>query len=321
MVATVTDNLSIKAYWSEARFAEPNANLSLDAVDADGDDATAIAITQGLLLSQEGETAVDAYNAASLTQAHLASALTAKSYRGLQASDDDDGSDLATSGGLNSLGVVASDHAGRKSDTPGAGTGLAIDNTGSIHFDLTASEIGSSGSVAAADLTGVDDSDRETFTEFTAEVDQSGGDVEVTVEASGRFFVMPVVEVAAVEDDAGTADVDETVEGVDEVVGREGLRDNPLTRIDFYASTGTFDIDGDDDTDETVLKYIGSVGGSAAGAQDYDGDLDDDDATTDNDSRKYIYTMTISESALADAVGSKGDYSGHEAVPTVVEGS
>ena len=101
-----------------------------------------------------------------------------------------------------------------------------------------------------------------------------------------RFFVMPVVGVTAVEDDPQTTDVDATVEEVEEVVGREGLRDNPLTRIDFYATTGTFDIDGDDDTDETVLKYIGSVDGSAAGAQDFDANLDTDDATTDNDSRK-----------------------------------
>ena len=81
-------------------------------------------------------------------------------------------------------------------------------------------------------------------------------------------------------------------------------------RINFYATTGTFDIDGDDDTNETVLKYIGSVDGSAAGAQDFDANLDNDAATTNNDSRKYIYAMTISESALADAVGSKGEYTG-----------
>ena len=86
MVATVTDNLSIKAYWSEARFGA--ANLSLDAVHAAGDAAAAIEITQGLVLCpQESSTDVDGDNAASLTQATLASALTAKSYRGLQASE------------------------------------------------------------------------------------------------------------------------------------------------------------------------------------------------------------------------------------------
>ena len=98
------------------------------------------------------------------------------------------------------------------------------------------------------------------------------------------------------------------------MVGREGLRDNPLTRIDFYATTTTFDIDlianEGVDARETTLKYIGSVDGSAAGAQDFYANVNDD-GTTDNDSRKYIYVMTISESALADMVGSKGDYTGY----------
>ena len=58
----------------------------------------------------------------------------------------------------------------------------------------------------------------------------------------------------------------------------------------------TFDIDGEDNAngDDVVLKYIGSVDGSAAAAQDFDDNVDADDATTDNDSRKYIYAMTIS---------------------------
>ena len=281
MVATVTDNLSIKAYWSEARFG--TAALSLDAVDADGGAATAIEITQGLFLPQEGATDVDGYNAASLTQASLASALTAKSYRGLQASDDDDGSEITDRASV--IDVEAC-------DCFGGGTLLTT---------------------MIKDVENVDDSDRETFTGFAAEVDQSGGDVEVTVEASGRFFVMPVVEVLEVDADP---DADPPVVGVDavaEVVGKEGLRDNPLTRIDFYATTKTFDIDGEDNAngDDVVLKYIGSVDGSAAGAEDFDANIDNDAATTDNDSRKYIYTMTISESALAEAVGSKGEYSGH----------
>ena len=299
MVATVTDGLSIKAYWPEARFGT-EANLSLSAAG----DETDIEITQGLFLPQEGMTAVDAYNAASLTQAHLASALTAKSYRALQASDDDNGSEITD---LNSLGVVASDHGGQKSATPPVGTGLAATVTTVDVFDLTASDI----DATAAGVGSVEDSDRETFERFTAEVDQSGGDVEVTVKASGRFFVMPVVAVDAV---VANPTADPPVVGVDavaEVTGNEGLRDNPLARIDFYATTETFDIDGEDNAngDDVVLKYIGSVDGSAAGARDFDGGVVID--SDDNDSREYIYTMTISESALADAVGSKGDYTGH----------
>ena len=63
-------------------------------------------------------------------------------------------------------------------------------------------------------------------------------------------------------------------------------------------------------TDETVLKYIGTVDGADAIVDDFDNDIDDDDETTAHDSRKYIYTLTISESALADMVGSKGEYLG-----------
>ena len=301
MVATVTDNLSIKAYWSEARFGD--GNLSLDAVDADGGAATAIVITQGLVLPQEGMTVVDGYNAAGLTQATLAPALTAKSYRVLQASDQPAAAELEN---INSLGVVAIDHGGQKSDAPSENTALAP--TG-LSFDLEASEIEANDEGVAS----VVDSDRETFTGFAAEVDQSGGDVEVTVKASGRFFVMPVVEVGEVTAEPTATPPVEAVEGVDPVTGSEGLRDNPLTRIDFYATTETFDIDGmdNDNGDDVVLKYIGSMDAATAGARDYDANIDNNAATTDNDSREYIYTMTISESALADMVGSKGEYTGH----------
>ena len=307
LVATVTDNLSIKAYWAEARFGT-GATLSLRALGDDGTVGTPIEITQGLFLPQEGANDVDAYNAPSLTQAALASDLKAKSYRALQADNDAEGATLTN---LNSLVVVSSDHGGQKSATaaPAAGTGLVpADFAG---FDLSASDIGSTGTVAAADIEGIEASDYKTFTAFTAEADQSGGDVEVTVEASGRFFTMPVVEVVEVVADPNADPPVEAVAPVAEVVGNEGLRDNPLTRIDFYATTTTFDIDVDDDTDETTLKYIGSVDGAAAGAQDFDANIDGDAATTANDSRKYIYTMTISEAALADAVGSKGEYTGH----------
>ena len=304
MVATVTDNLSIKAYWSEARFAAPEADLSLRAL-ANG----TVTVDEGLFLPQEAATDVDAYDAASLRQAILASSLTAKYYRALQADNDNEGTMLTY---LNSLGVVASDHGGQKSTTPGmnfVSTELATD-LAEFGFDLSASEIGTRGNVDAATVDEVDDSDRETFTEFAAEVEQSGGDVAVTVEASGRFFVMPVVGVDAVIDDADT-DADESADAIVEVVGREGLMNDPLERIDFYATTVTFDIDGDDEK-ETVLKYIGTVDGADAIVDDFDNDIDELAETTAHDSRKYIYTLTISESALADMVGSKGDYlAGH----------
>ena len=133
MVATVTDNLSIKAYWSEARFAAPAADLSLRALENG-----TVMVTEGLFLPQEAATDVDAYDAASLRQAILASSLTAKYYRALQADNDNEGTSLTY---LNSLGVVASDHGGQKSTTPGmnfVSTELATD-LAEFGFDLSAS--------------------------------------------------------------------------------------------------------------------------------------------------------------------------------------
>ena len=113
MVATVTDNLSIKAYWAEARFGTADL-LPLRALDEAGAPMPTIMVTEGLFLPREGMTDVDDYDAASLKQADLAPSLTAKYYRALQADDNVEGTtdDLIE---LNSLGVVVSDHGGQKS--------------------------------------------------------------------------------------------------------------------------------------------------------------------------------------------------------------
>ena len=61
LLATVTDNFSIKEYWAEARFS--------------GSPIGGLAIADNLFLPREGAVAVDAYNAPTLTQATLASVL------------------------------------------------------------------------------------------------------------------------------------------------------------------------------------------------------------------------------------------------------
>ena len=77
LIATVTDNLSIKEYWAEARFTTSPGGLT---------------IANNLFLPREGGVAVDAYNAPTLTQATLASSFSVQSYRAIQNLTDLDAS-------------------------------------------------------------------------------------------------------------------------------------------------------------------------------------------------------------------------------------
>ena len=85
MVATLTDDLSIKEYWAEMRFTSSPGGLTID---------------DHLFLPREGAVAVDAYNAPTLTQATLASSFTAHTYRAVQNLDD-----VPTLASLNLLAV------------------------------------------------------------------------------------------------------------------------------------------------------------------------------------------------------------------------
>ncbi len=108
LTVTLTDNLSIKNYWTEARF----GGMALtDDVTIGGQ-----AITNGgLLLPREGGVEVDAYNVdGDLSQSKLESPKVL-TFRGLQAADG-----VITP--LQSIGIVATDHGGNDSK----GTGLAM---------------------------------------------------------------------------------------------------------------------------------------------------------------------------------------------------
>ena len=75
ITGTVTDNLSIKEYWAEARFG-PDPTLALGGN---------LSISNGgLFLPQEGAVSVDAYNAPALTTSQLASGFMVRTYRALQ---------------------------------------------------------------------------------------------------------------------------------------------------------------------------------------------------------------------------------------------
>ena len=96
LLATLTDNLSIKEYWAEARFAGLQLGGGITLTEDNGGN---------LFLPREGGVAVDAYNEEDLTQAHLASDLTAQTYRAIQT-----GAGAITS--LSSLAIFARDNAG-----------------------------------------------------------------------------------------------------------------------------------------------------------------------------------------------------------------
>ena len=275
VTVTVTDNLSIKRWWAEARFAAAGATLDLGNGLAIGN--------SGLFLPREGAVSVDAYNASVLTTSLMESHMV-RTYRLLQPVTGST-TDLA------SIAVLATDHGG---ESASAVSGLSA--SGLTGFDLTPGEIGSS-RITAADVAGVTDDDKKVFTSFTLtspdSTVSSGGTVELHATASGRHFIMPVVAVA---DDASTPNIDETVA---EVVGREGLRDNPISRVDFYAAV---DRQVGSDGNE-ALKYIGSVSGSSAGPEDFDSD---DDNT--NDSRRYVYTLQMTAADFLAIVGGNRDY-------------
>ena len=281
LVATVTDNLSIKDYWAEMRF--------------DGLLPGDLTIANNLFLPREGGVAVDAYNAPDLTTSTLASSFMAHTYRAVQ-------TDATTLVDLASIGVFARDHAtetsaGALGDGVGgavtvAASGLTAEANG---FDLAADAIGGDTTPEAGDY--------KVFQTLVAAAKESGGTVELTATATGREFLAPT---KAVVDDTTTTTVDETASAVD---GTQGLRDNPISRVDFYAAVATGGGSGRD-----AMKFIGSVDGRLAGSEDID--TDDNNA---NDSRKYTYSLEVSKADFLATVGGTNDYGVAGSDETAVE--
>ncbi len=281
LIATVTDNLSIKEYWAEMRF----TGLQI------GD----LTIPNNLFLPREGGVAVDAFNAPTLTQATLASSFTAQTYRAIQTS-------ATNITNLSSIGVFARDNAdGVSAGALLAGPGVTVAPGLEIAagFDLTADAI-DEGTEDDPGAASADDS--KIFTSLTADsTSVAGGVVTLEAWATGPLgFLAPISPVA----DDPTTDADEAVVGV---AGMQGLRDNPISRVDFYAAVAT-----DGGNGREALKFIGSVSGASAGAIDYDGNRDGNAATTDNDSRSFIYSLEMSEAEFLAIVGGEDDYGTEE---------
>ena len=232
--------------------------------------------------------AVDAYNAASLTTSKLVSPMMVRTYKFLQ-------TDASTATALTRIQIVASDHGGNTATLPTTNnvTLTAPTDVAGGLIDYDAGAIAGDATAKAAD--------RKVFTAFAASARESGGTVTLKATASGRHFKAPTP--AVLGDNPATTDVVETdFEITAAVPGEQGLRDNPLSRVDFYATVDTED--GGNGRD--ALKYIGSVSGP--GAEDYDADIDGDAATTDPDSRRYIYSLEMSKADFLAIVGGKDDY-------------
>ena len=166
---------------------------------------------------------------------------------------------------------------------------LTVDENG---FDITAGEI-------AADATATAD-DRKVFLTLTAAASVKSGTVELKATASGTHFLAPTPQ--ELGDNPDTPDTVETdFEITAAAVGAQGLRDNPLTRVDFYAAVNA----EDGGNGRTALKYIGSVNGGTAGAEDFDADTTD---TTPLDSRRFIYELKMSAADFLAIVGGDDDY-------------
>ena len=98
LTATLTDNLSLKAYWAEA----------FQVITGVGDQTNGI-----LILPREGGVMVDEYNSPDLTQSHLTT-FTMQVFRALQPDNTGATADatLAATATLDSIQVVGTDHGG-----------------------------------------------------------------------------------------------------------------------------------------------------------------------------------------------------------------
>ena len=167
--------------------------------------------------------ALDAYNEEDLTQAHLASDLTAQTYRAIQ-------TDGMTITSLSSLAIFARDNAGLVST---GALGAEVDGNVTLNPLITIEDGFNIGPVRIADgdeeapSRVVTAKDRKIFERFVAKAEVDDGVVKLTATASGRVFLAPIDAagpVPAVVDDPLT-DVDETAaakEAVPPMPGSQG---------------------------------------------------------------------------------------------------
>ena len=290
LTATLTDDLSLKAYWAEA----------FDNLDIDGQGASDV-----LILPREGSVAVDEYNSADLTQSLLTTPpVTMQTYRAMQAAGPGD-----APAAIDSIRVVGTDHGGGSGSASALQAALGA-TTSLDRFGLQAAATG----LAAGDGTGEFEDEAltyardEVFQTFTVEDDKSDADVlELRATITGTTgYTEAVAEVVA------DPTADPPIEAVAAVPGVEGLVNNPVSRVDFYASValknvGTTDVNrvppAPGGVGDEALLFLGSA--SAAGAEDFDATPD----AEGGESRRYIWGIDMSGADFLEAVdGDAGNY-------------
>ena len=327
LTATLTDNLSIKEYWAEAI-----------------QEITGVGGTDGLvILPREGSVSVDAYNSAELTQSLLTTPpLKMQVFRALQsvvtatataATADDP---LAADVILDSIAVVGIDHGGGFASAGNGslgsaaslarfGLGTARNTSATVDGEPTDAAAQTAQEAAAKLWNENKDTDgdairyarNQVFQNF-AVVDEEDDDDALELRATITGSIGYKKAVAGVADNAATANVDE---GKDAVQGVEGLASNPVSRVDFYAAVELKDDSTTDDADRVppvadgpaatadaneALVFLGSS--TAAGAEEFDADLDSDAATTANDSRRYVWGIDMSGADFVEKAGGEGTY-------------
>ena len=322
LTATLTDNLSLKSYWAEAFQVIPAVGPTTGGI---------------LILPREGSVAVDEYNSADLTQSLLTTPpITMQVFRALQpataAGTDTDDTPLAVEATLDSIQVVGTDHGGQNGE---AGTGSLGSAASLAHFGMGTARTQPTGQSAdqaeqwndnettADPGVAIRYSRDEVFQSFTVEDDEDDDDaLELRAMLTGtRGYMEAVAEVLG--DNPATDDVTETdFELVEEVQGVEGLVNNPVSRVDFYAAVELDNVgttannqvppkpDGPAATPDAneALVLIGSA--SAAGAEDFMADPNNtpNDATDDVASRRYVWALDMSGADFVEKAGGEGNY-------------
>ena len=316
LTATLTDDLSIKQYWAEAV-----------------DDIAGL--TGAIILPREGPVMVDEYNSPDLTQ-NLLETVKMQVFRALQdgTTGDSPTSDTYAAEVLAEIKVVGTDQGGGNNAANNPSLGSAATSAKFGLGTARTSAFTTAEPTTAADLTtqeaaveqwndnkATDDSSiryarNQVFQSFTVVDDEADDDVlELRATISGSAGYTKAV--AGAVDDADTEDTDE---GKAAVAGVEGLEDNPVSRVDFYAAVdlknvGTTDVnrvppvpDGPNATatDNEALVFLGSS--NAAGAEDFVDDQDNADPADDVDMRKYVWGLDMSGADFVEIAGDEGNY-------------
>ncbi|MDE2823267.1 MAG: hypothetical protein OXK79_07155, partial [Chloroflexota bacterium] len=332
LTVTATDDLSIKAYWPEQKV--PVASITADAsslLTGANFSPEGTALTSIKILPSEGAVMVDEYNG-SLTQDHLET-ITMKSFRAVQnntALTAGDATNAATTTPLDpgDMLVVAVDQAGSADSTD---VDLTVPSDPNI-FGIRATGTGTDSNgnttttnpaipVSATDNTGTVQPDPkykrdQVFQTFSADKTSNDDDVvELRAEIVGIAGYKAAV--AGSDNDTPADATDDT----NAAAGEEGLVDNPVSRVDFYAlvalknrsTTNTTNrvppvVEVATATDAEALVLIASV--SAAGAEDFthnNGTTANTDAARADDyaARRYVWSADVGAAEVLAAIGSK----------------